>query len=79
MVSTPLVKDGKIYVSTESVNIQAFKLDGSPEWTQPLQFLVYGPIIASGDLLLVAPNNPVEPLVALTTAGAQSWTFSLKK
>ena len=79
VVSTPLVKDGKIYVTTETENVQAFTLEGTPEWTQTLKFLVYGPVISSGDLLLVAPNNPAEPLVALTTAGAQSWTFTVKK
>jgi outer membrane protein assembly factor BamB len=79
VVSNPMIKDGVIYVSAESENIYAFKLDGTPEWTQTLKFLVYGPIIESGDLLLVGPNNPAEPLVALTTSGAQSWTFSLQK
>lgn len=79
VISTPLVKDGKIYVTTESENVQAFTLEGAPEWTQSLQFSVFGPIVSSGDLLLVAPNNPEEPLVALTTAGARTWAFSLKK
>lgn len=79
VVSTPLVKDGKIYITTENENVQAFTLEGAPEWTQTLQFSVYGPIVSSSDLLLVAPNNPEEPLVALTTTGAKSWAFSLTK
>lgn len=79
IVNTPLIQDQTIYVSTETDTIYTYSLEGVPGWTKTLTNKVYAPILPSGSNLLVAVNDINAPLQAISLAGADVWTFSLKK
>jgi len=79
IVSTPLIQDQTIYVSTETNTIYTYSLEGVPGWTKTLTNKVYAPILPSGSNLLVAVNDINAPLQAISLVGADVWTFSLKK
>ena len=79
VVTTPLIQDETIYISTETSTIYTYSLDGVPGWTKTLTNKVYAPIIPSGSNLLVAVNDVNAPLQAISKVGADVWTFSLKK
>lgn len=79
IASTPYVQEGNIYVSTETETVYAFNSSGTQTWMRTLAAKVYAPLVSSGSNLLVALNKTDAPLQALSSSGADVWTFSVKK
>lgn len=73
---TPLVIDNNIYVTTQSGTIYALDTDGKIQWQQIVGGKLYGSPISAGDLIMVAPIETDNILVALTKSGAQQWAFN---
>lgn len=79
IISTPVIHEGVIYVSTKTGTIYAYSTDGTPSWNKTFTAKVYAPILVAGSNLLVAVNDAKAPLQAITFSSADVWTFSLDK
>lgn len=75
ILSKPLVANDTLYYTTETANLYAVNLDGTPKWSQATKAPVYAPVIAAGDLILVAVTDVKEPLAAYDLDGRPVWTF----
>jgi len=73
---TPLVIDNNIYITTQSGTVYALDTDGKIQWQQTVGGKLYGPPLSAGDLIMVAPNETDNILVALTKSGTQQWVFN---
>lgn len=75
IVGSPLVIDQDIYITSEEGIL--FKLDtsGRIQWSQPIGGNIYTAPVAAGDLILVAPIQIDELLVAVNQDGVRQWTF----
>jgi outer membrane protein assembly factor BamB len=75
IVGSPLVIEDSIYVTTEQGIL--FKLDtaGKILWSQTIGGNIYTTPIAANDLILVAPIQIDELLVAVNQDGVKQWSF----
>lgn len=75
IVGSPLVIDESIFITTEEGIL--FKLDtsGKIQWSQPIGGNIYTSPREAGDLILVAPIQTDELLVALNQDGVRQWAF----
>jgi outer membrane protein assembly factor BamB len=76
IAGSPLVVDGLIYVSTESGTLFALSTQGAIEWSQAIGGKLYTSPLAADDLIIVAPIDTDELLIALTADGARRWGFN---
>ena len=77
IVSKPLVYKGLIYYTTETANIYAVDKQGTLQWRQETPAKIYGPVVAAGDMILVALTDLKNPLLAYDLNGNLKWTFSV--
>jgi outer membrane protein assembly factor BamB len=77
IAETPLIKDDTIYFSTEAGSVYAVDLNGNTKANWPVEIggKLYSAPREAGDLILVAPNNVPQILVALDTGGSIRWKF----
>lgn len=73
---TPLVIDNNIYFTTQSGTVYDLDTDGKIQWQQVVGGKLYGSPLDAGDLVLIAPIDTDNILVALTSSGAQQWAFN---
>jgi len=75
IVGSPLIIDQDIYITSEDGIL--FKLDtaGRIQWSQPIGGKIYTSPVAAGDLIIVAPIQIDELLVAVNQDGVRQWTF----
>jgi outer membrane protein assembly factor BamB len=78
IAGTPLVTEDALYLTVETGSLIALDHDGNPLWTQTVGGKLYTRPVAAGDLILVAPLESEELLIALDTNGARRWSFSLQ-
>ncbi len=79
IVSTPVLKDGTLYLSTETETIYAITTTGTQSWMRTMPAKIYAPIQLGGGNLLLALNDANAPLKSVSPTGVDVWTFSLKK
>jgi outer membrane protein assembly factor BamB len=77
IAGTPILKDDTIYFATEAGSVYAVDLNGNTKANWPVQIggKLYAAPVDAGDLILVAPNNLPQILVALEPSGAIRWKF----
>ena len=75
IVGSPLVVDDSIYITTEAGIL--FKLDtsGRIQWSQTIGGKIFTSPRVAQDLILVAPIQIDELLVAVNQDGAKQWSF----
>lgn len=75
IVGSPLVVEDSIYITTEAGIL--FKLDtaGKIEWSQTIGGKIYTSPKAANELILVAPIQIDELLVAVNHDGVRQWSF----
>ncbi len=81
MRATPAVAGNALYIGDKDGNLFALnRADGTQQWKQPIQGggqLYASPLVlAEQDLVLVAPYQGSNLLVAYTTGGAFKWAFA---
>lgn len=76
IAGSPLVLDDVIYVSTESGTLFALSMQGAIEWSQTIGGKLYTSPLGAEDLIIVAPIDTQELLVAVTADGARRWGFN---
>jgi outer membrane protein assembly factor BamB len=76
VVSTPLVISDTLYITSQDSSIYAYSLDKTQLWKQTVQSKLYAPAVQAGDLVLVAPVEVDQVLIAFAAeGGAQKWAF----
>lgn len=77
IVGSPLVIDQDIYITTEEGILFKLDTDGKIQWSQPVgeNAKVYTSPRAANDLILVAPVQIDELLIAFNQDGVRQWTF----
>jgi outer membrane protein assembly factor BamB len=77
IAGTPLIKDDTIYFTTESGSVYAVDMNGNTKanWPVVLGGKLYAAPLDGGDVILVAPNNLPQTLIALDPGGAILWKF----
>jgi len=77
IVGSPLVIDQDIYITTEEGILYKLDTDGKIQWSQPVgeNAKVYTSPRAANDLILVAPVQIDELLIAFNQDGVRQWTF----
>ena len=76
IAGTPTLKDGIIYFTTEAGVLFAVDTEGNIQWSQTIKGKLYAPPLSQGELLLVAPSESEDILVALNPEGAIKWSFN---
>ncbi len=79
ILGTPLVVGDLILFGTESGELVAVNTQGKNVWTQTVGGKLYGPPIAGGNLILVAPVENQALLSAFDLTGTQKWAFTPAK
>jgi len=75
IVGSPLVIDDSIYFGSESGTLYAVDTSGEIQWTQTTGGKLYTSPKQAGDLILVAPIQSEELLIAFDRDGAKKWAF----
>ena len=77
IVGSPLVIEQDIYITTEEGILFKLDTDGKIQWSQPVgeNAKVYTSPKAAKDLILVAPIQIDELLIAYNQDGVRQWTF----
>jgi outer membrane protein assembly factor BamB len=75
IVGSPLVIEEDIYIATQGGNLYNIDLDGNIDWTQAVGGQLYTTPKEAGDLILVAPTQSDEILVAYSKEGVKEWGF----
>jgi len=75
IVGSPLVIDDSIYFGSESGTLYALDTSGAIQWTQTTGGKIYTSPKQAGDLILVAPIQSEELLIAFDRDGAKKWAF----
>jgi len=79
IVGQPCVHDGNVYFTSEQGLLLAFTADGKPLWQHTIQGEIYAPPIWSENgLLLIAPYQGENLVVAVTTEGRTKWSLAAK-
>jgi outer membrane protein assembly factor BamB len=79
IIGSPLLTDGQLYISTENDTVYQVSLDGNVIDSFVVGGTLYASPYKAGDLILIAPLNSDILLAALTSTGAQQWTFTPAK
>jgi len=79
IVGTPLVNKEGIYFTTEVGSLYAVDREGNTRWERNIGGKIYTSPIAAGDLILIAPIESDDLLVALDANGTQQWAFAPKE
>lgn len=75
IVAGLLVSADQIYAGTEKGNLIALDAKGQTIWERSVGGAIYSSPVAAGDLILVAPFQVENALVAYDAQGKQAWTF----
>jgi outer membrane protein assembly factor BamB len=75
IVGSPLVIEEDIYFTSENGTLYKVDTSGTTQWTQPIGGNIYTAPIAANDLILVAPIQIDELIVAVNQDGVRQWTF----
>ena len=75
IATNPLIKNGNIHFTTGTDAVYAYDLEGNRVWQQTMEGLFQGPVISSGERLLVSPMNDQTALYVLNENGIQQWAF----
>lgn len=77
IAGTPLIINDTIYFTTEAGSVYAVGVDGAikPNWPVEIGGKLYAAPQDGGDVILVAPNNLPQILVALDPTGSIRWKF----
>ncbi|MGD9092446.1 MAG: PQQ-binding-like beta-propeller repeat protein [Anaerolineales bacterium] len=78
ITETPLITEDSIYFTTEAGSLYALNIDGTVRWTKTDMGKIYTSPLLAGDLILVAPTNADELVIAVDVNGNQRWVFSLE-
>jgi len=79
IVGQPAVSEGNVYFTSEQGLLLAFTTDGKPLWQHTLQGQIYAPpVLSESGLLLVAPYQGENLVVAVTQEGRTQWALSTK-
>jgi eukaryotic-like serine/threonine-protein kinase len=73
---SPLVSEGRIYVTTENGTLYSIDTNGTIVWSQTVGGRLYASPVEAGELILVAPIDTDALLVAYTRDGARRWAFN---
>jgi outer membrane protein assembly factor BamB len=73
--ASPLALDDQVIYVMETGLVQSRKLDGSPNWQAELKGKLYATPLNAGDIIIVAPTQGENLLVAFSLQGAQKWAF----
>ena len=82
ILGTPLLMKDSIAFGAENATFYVVGTNGSPIWQQTIagkQCKLYGSPVAAGNLILIAPFQGDNTLVALDQTGAQRWVFTPSK
>jgi len=79
IISTPLVLTETIYVTTSGGSLIMYDRDGNPQGTLTVEGQLLGPAVQAGDLILVAPVDGQETLIAFDHSGLKKWGFVPEK
>ncbi len=79
ILASPIFLNGQVIFVTESATVYSMKPGETPQIMETLDGKIYTAPVSSGDLVLVAPFQGTNLLVALDKDGKQVWAFSLKK
>jgi outer membrane protein assembly factor BamB len=79
IIGSPLVNGSIIVIGTESGNV--YFMDNTGRNVQPVSVSgkIYTSPVAAGELVLVAPTEGVNLLVAIDQNGATKWSFTPAK
>ena len=75
IVGSPLVIEQDIYFTTEDGVLYKLDTEGRIQWSQPIGGKIFTSPVAANDLILVAPIQIDELLVAVNQDGVRQWTF----
>lgn len=75
ITGSPLVTEDSIYFGTEDGSLIALDLSGNVRWKQTVGGKLYPSPKMAGDLILVAPIQIDELLVAYSKDGVKQWSF----
>jgi outer membrane protein assembly factor BamB len=76
ITDTPLLTEDAIYFTTEAGSLYTLNYDGTVRWIKTDMGKIYPSPLLAGDLILVAPINADELLIAVDVNGNQRWVFS---
>lgn len=76
ITETPLLTEEAIYFTTEAGSLYALNYDGVTRWTKTGMGKIYPSPLLAGDMILVAPINTDELLIAVDVNGNQRWVFT---
>lgn len=76
IVSPPLIVDGNIHFGTTEGNFVIVNKEGKIQQNRPLIGKLYSRMVATEDMILVAPSENKEALlIGFNTKGVQVWSF----
>ena len=76
ILSTPLVTTDQIYITTDTGLLYALDKSGQPVFNRTIGLTLHAPAVAAGDLILVAPGDQENLIVAIHPDGSQVWSFN---
>lgn len=76
IVGSPLVIEQDIYIATEEGILFKLDTEGKVQWSQVIGGMIYTSPKAVGDLILVAPIQSDELLIAVNQDGVRQWAFT---
>jgi len=79
IIGSPLLANEQLIFSSENETMFFISLDGNVLDSRVVGGTLYATPLAAGDLILIAPIDGEFLLAALTTTGAQQWTYLPEK
>ena len=79
IIGTPILVNEQLIFTSETDTVFFISLEGDVEDSKTIAGQLYASPYATGDIILVAPISPDTLLAALTSTGAQQWTYMPEK
>jgi outer membrane protein assembly factor BamB len=79
IIGSPILVGDQLVFTSETDTVFFIGLDGEVNESRTVAGQLYTSPFVAGDLILIAPISPDTLLVALTTTGAQQWTYFPEK
>ena len=79
ILGSPLLMKDTVAFGAENATFYVIGTNGNPIWQQTVAGKLYGSPVAAGNLILIAPLQGDNVLVALDQTGAQRWAFKPAK
>ncbi len=79
IVGSPLIIDESLFVVTENGTLYNISIDGKINWSQVVGGKLYTSPRQAGDLILVAPVQSAELLIAYSKQGVKQWSYTPEK